>query len=441
MKNLYRMGYNPSFIHLQKSNNINMLFLKKDKKRGNENSADVFNYVRLNEEGKPTASRLESVKQGNDTLERAHIFRGDYSLLSYYDDSKAPLRKLKKELRLVSKGFYPVGIYETYQSPIMREAYDSRFYPLEGIDEDVDVVEKIEKGELEGVPICQTYVLPNGEKTHIDEFQRGEYHTRREYKESKDKSKTSLSYTIENLEGEKILDIKRSFEQKGNTSVSIVNGRKFVADFDDKNLIIKVQSDWQEKTIDIKEKISKNPYVDGARLFEILKLMPPDAILGLHNIKKIEINDNRGYWRMQDGGMISMCAKLSVLGHELGHYMDMSNNGLNKMTSLDKKYRTQRIPVKHFVSGNYELIKIYNEEMEELKKDVTECELKTIGYFGQNSSSAASGLGEFVAEAYLLFMMQQSEDLSERTMNLMRYFPRTLAKTAELLGYKTVCKE
>ena len=111
-----------------------------------------------------------------------------------------------------------------------------------------------------------------------------------------------------------------------------------------------------------------------------------------------------------------------------------SGNGLYKISEIQKKARSQSTQYYYILSEKPELKKIYKEEIENFNKKISEGERTNMNYFLPTSLSSADGLGELLAEVNALCTFNAEVDKT-RALYLMRYFPRTIATAAELLGY------
>ena len=106
----------------------------------------------------------------------------------------------------------------------------------------------------------------------------------------------------------------------------------------------------------------------------------------------------------------------SIIGHECGHLRTYENTD---------------------IEDNEELWKIYKKEMALYEKTMPVHEQKIIEYFSpQANLSNSIGLNEFIAETNSLLITYgyNTDMLSDRSQFLVRYFPETISKTAELLG-------
>ena len=90
----------------------------------------------------------------------------------------------------------------------------------------------------------------------------------------------------------------------------------------------------------------------------------------------------------------------------------------------------------HGISDNQDLQKIYNQEMGYFEANYPKTMQEIISYFNQQGGSGHTGLSEVVAETNLLLTSYGHDDyLADRANFLAKYFPKTIAKIAEFLGY------
>lgn len=102
----------------------------------------------------------------------------------------------------------------------------------------------------------------------------------------------------------------------------------------------------------------------------------------------------------------------SILLHELGHYIDGSDNAR--------------------ISGNKELIECYQKELNNFLKTHTSEELKMMEYFTGATKTERRGRSETVAEMCMLLNGNPKEITEIRAQYLQQFFPETLAIVARL---------
>ena len=433
----FHKDYGLHFEDSQHSTNFDAVFKKKDCDFS-KSEHETYKTVRFSPQG-----ITKSIINSQQNTENHQILGGNYVCETIRGLNERWTHLTLLEERRTSGilgGDYNITI--TKLSPHL-SAYDTTAYNLDGIDPK-DTVEKIESGELKGVETAKTIKTPDGAE-HTEHFEHNGYQTERTYKKSDNGSKTSLDYVITNPNGEKILDLHRTFELKANsssanssakkfkleldsnmmtfvadnspnynTSITTLNGRKYTTEFDDNNMTAVITDDNNERTtIDFGEKIGYQSSNNKDTLWKLIKETPADLLLDFQDICGLRYQQNGGVFDTRKME-IETDSRLATLAHELGHFRD----------GYDRH-----------ITQNPNLIDIYNKEIEELKTKISEDEFETLSYFSQTSLSPAQGLGEIIAEVSLLCNSLSFWENPERDLYLMRYFPRTIAKTAELLGY------
>jgi len=105
-------------------------------------------------------------------------------------------------------------------------------------------------------------------------------------------------------------------------------------------------------------------------------------------------------------------ALLSILLHELGHYLDGGEDAV--------------------ISGNKEVIEAYNKEVDAFKKSHTSEEQDFITYFTGAAKTERRGRSETIAEMCMLLNTNPKEITEIRAQYLQQYFPETMAIVARL---------
>ena len=181
-----------------------------------------------------------------------------------------------------------------------------------------------------------------------------------------------------------------------------------------------------DKLSDLKNKFGSLKDANRA-FFEHCKTMPADTLLTISkNIEKIVLVGDP-IESAQDGNKLEIGLNISVTSHELGHSIDV---GAISGHSHDIHLGT--------IATNQDLIKIYEKEFLQFKKDYPELAQKVINYFSQTGGGLGdTGLNELIAETNMLMTTysQDIETVETRSQYLVRYFPETIAKIGKLLGY------
>jgi hypothetical protein len=108
---------------------------------------------------------------------------------------------------------------------------------------------------------------------------------------------------------------------------------------------------------------------------------------------------------------------IGVYLHEFGHYLDSDVNN----------------PQIHIISTNPEVIKVFEEELQNLKRATSSIEQSAMGHLiGKNAMDSKS---EKAAEANMLLNSGEPAQ-GIRAVLFAQYFPKTIAKIAELFNKK-----
>lgn len=193
-----------------------------------------------------------------------------------------------------------------------------------------------------------------------------------------------------------------------------INGNEYILTFDDKHKTITIRSGNKTRIINLGKKLA---YFGKEKLWQAAKGLPADIL--------IDIDNNIERWNYTDEELSSMNGRYfkiytgqnkAIIGHECGHIKTYENP---------------------YIEENKELWKIYKREMALYEKTMPVHEQRIIEYFSpQANLSNSIGLNEFIAETNSLLITYgcNMDLLSDRNQFLIRYFPKTIAKVAQLLG-------
>ena len=324
----------------------------------------------------------------------------------------------------------PEYIVSTRQSGELEGAYETRKYILKDYPEDWDMInlikedkldEKIEQAGLkQGEKLSSVSEAVNGDITYDENYTYNGKEITKKYIKKGDFA-NSYSYEIKNEDGFSLFKMDRSWQKNDDgTTTTIINGKKYIAEFDDENYKVKVTStDGKQEIIDIREKCRYEEEVE--EFYAFVKDLPADLILPLKHITVIEVTDDFCGINL-DTYYLDIALNQTNLAHELGHSEDWLNQNIDYVGKIN---------------GNRNLIKIYNEEMEKFNKENPSAFQDVIAYFSRTGGSRSSGLSEVVADVKTLMTSygHTDEDIQLRINYLTKYFPETVAKAAELFGY------
>lgn len=235
-----------------------------------------------------------------------------------------------------------------------------------------------------------------------------------------DGSKTS-EYKIVDKNGKILLNQKRTFAKiSENKFISSLNDKTYEIEFTPPIITIFDKANNATHKIDMTGKVED----DNPDLWNLLKQMPGDLLIKLDSreFNKLVDDDMIPAWSPDDKTLGARIPEteddyecLGILMHEFGHFLDTAPDS-NK-TGI--------------ISENEEFIKIYREELENLKNNAPLFDKLKVEYFADHDDCELGGRMETVAEANLLLA---GEYTSRRASCLQKYFPRTIAKAAELLN-------
>ncbi len=314
----------------------------------------------------------------------------------------------------------PAQVLYTKKSALLPGAYESTVYDLKNYDENIDVISAIKNGNLEGgTPISSVIQNADGSITYQESFNSDGNKTQRSYTQYKDAQsqtqKTDYSYKITDENGNKILEMNRSFVRNANTTTTVVNGKKYIAYFNDTNRTITLNDGTSVRTIDMDSKIQ------NSNSWETCKNLPADLIVDMDKYvnKWSSCNDMKSCFNF-DYGILMSGDNVGIIAHELGHAED-HNNSTNSMFTI---------------SSDPKLIDIYNEEIYKFNDLTTKDNQDYVRYFSQTGGSAGPGLSEVLAETRTLLTTygHDREEVSTRAQILTRYFPNTISYIAKLLN-------
>ena len=231
------------------------------------------------------------------------------------------------------------------------------------------------------------------------------------------------SYKISDKDGNVLLNQERTFQAvEGNPN-------KFISSYNDKVYEIEYLGNTVKITDKKENKIttldlSKITDTNNKDIINAIKKLSGDALIDIaeRGIKNIGIDNFGGCWsqyeRTLDIPSMEFAAdeteQMGVLMHEFGHFLDTEMNG-SDFGELSK---------------DPEFLKIYNEELENFKKNSTSQMQLYVDYFTDHDGDEISATAETIAESNKILTTSHTET---RTYFLQQNFPRSIAKIAELL--------
>lgn len=373
----------------------------------------------------PEKREISSRIEINKTREGGEILRGqnkgaavEYEQNQIQGDEIGLLDILSR-IEIISDKDGPKAVISTKMSDILPGAMEVTKYNLSDYPEEFDVIEGIKNGTITGGErLSFVYKESSGAIVFEENFENDGVVTKRAYKE--DGAKKSLSYRIEDR-GKTLLNLEKSFVKvDNNSSTTIINGKKYMVKFDDSNMTAVVSGeDGDETVINFKEKLlhKENTPEAAKKFWMFLKDIPADILTKLHNIDGIVVEDdplNSCYEFIEN--ILRVSCSCSILAHEAGHISCHLSDGE--------------------VLKNPELIQIYDKEVDELNQKCPEEISAPAEYFlPVHEDIKGEGLDELFAETSTLFSTYSHPDvLYTRAHLLVKYFPKTIAKIADLTG-------
>ena len=358
----------------------------------------------------------------------------------YFDCQKVDyknqhIRKVDSIIEIINdENNEPNHIIVTKPSAILSGLLETTKYQLSNYPQDIDLIELIKTNKLDST--IEELNLPKGEKISSTEIQEdgtvvfkqkyihNGYTTDRIYSKKTDENGNTVSYKykyeITDKKGKKILKNDRSWQQNDdNTTTTIINGKKYTTYFNNLHKSVKVQEGNGE--IEPVFLINKTRDVFKQMFYDFIKTLPADLLFLLEKCTDIVVSlvDGEASSISSNNELFTQLLQPTV-AHELGH--------LKQNISKESLYHNQ------------ELLKVYAEEMEVFRKENPPAPSSILKYFSPLSSAISTGLGEILAEVNAIMVGGDSieSDLQLRMEYLIRYFPQTVAKCADLLGFNAI---
>lgn len=431
-------------------------------KQASKTTPPVIKEIVLDENGnllKSTTCEYEGANY-QDTEFETWYYQGNSTILINYND---PYDKndINFQIEIINdENNSPSEILYTKKSNKLYGAFETTRYVLSNYPEDFDILYAIKTGVADEIIEQKGY--PKGEKlskvenygafsAYSEKYQKNGITTKRSYSFKVDEFNQPIykkySYKIKDEDNNTLASIKRTWQKNSsNSTTTVVNGKKYQANFDDENMAIEIIDDSgnitkfsiEDKTIDIdtyfntlgifgkddldyiKHKFQNKLNMQKA-FYEFCKTLSADTLLVFaKNVDKYYITGS--YSGITRNKILSTELDEGTMAHELAHAIDFK--------SCDKKSKSG------VISSNKELIEIYNKEMVEFKKNYPHLAQDFIDYFSQQGGGlSGTGLSELVAEVNMLTTTYNfnTPTLLTRSQYLVRNFPLTIAKIINLL--------
>lgn len=330
---------------------------------------------------------------------------------------------------------HPAQILFSKQSENMDGIYDRTIYNLKDYPEDCDVIKMIQDGTIQGgKKISGTTKNQDGSITYFENLNTDGVNTKRNYtKFETPNGSTKYEYIITDENGNKILERNIAFERNGNTSTTIIDGKKYVAVFDDNTQTIKLTGDNVDITIDILSKTQGDK-----RLFEACKNLNANSLMTIDkNVDFWILSPNVKSQYNSSGKILSSSDNPAIIEHELGHSKDFSRITNISISNFD-------VDSEAIFSNNSELVEIYKKEFESFRNKYSQnTGLGFIDYFAPYTTPtvlgqqrAANGITEVFAETNMLLNLPCCDEklITTRTQLLLQNFPKTIAYISKMIN-------
>lgn len=231
------------------------------------------------------------------------------------------------------------------------------------------------------------------------------------------------SYKITDKDGKVLLNQERTFQSvdgNPNKFISSCNDKVYEIEYLGNTVKITDKKENKITTLDL----SKLTDTNNKDIINAIKKLSGDALIDIaeRGIKNIGTDNFGGNWSQYERILqipsiefaLDETEQMGVLMHEFGHFLDTEING-SEFGELSK---------------DQEFLKIYNEELENFKKNSTSQMQLYVDYFTDHDGDEISATAETIAESNKILTTSHTET---RTYFLQQNFPRSIAKIAELL--------
>lgn len=317
------------------------------------------------------------------------------------------------------------GAIYSKASKILSGVFDSIYYDISDFRQDESNDEKAMDLDIsqmvsgEGIQISKATRLPDGKIVFTEEYTTNECTSKREYEEKKDEFGNIIenyySYKITNDDGTVLMSVVRRRERNRDGSITeTINGNDYNLTFDDEKKTVTISDKKNTKVLDFEEML---PFYSREVFWNTIKNQSVDNLLVISENTKRWINcydqDSQIYNHIAE---ICTGKDTSVVSHEVGHLIQKSNP---------------------LLSENEDFLASYNQEMMNFMTNFPYNEQEHIQYFTPRAELlSALGYEEFISETNLLLNTYGASipSLTVRSQILSRYFPKTIAIVATMLG-------
>lgn len=415
MRELYSEEYDVNLIKKQDSRISEVIFSKEIRC---DNGTQITFVKTFDEDGNSTVSRTEEYKNHS----TSSILKGQSDVFRLKYDKFGEIREMSQIIQ-DSKNHSVTGVIHTKASEKLKGAFESTYYDINDFKTDNGSIEGSVDFDIEdsvknkGTTLSKVIEMPDGTIIYEENFKTENVLTNRNYQEKKDDNGNVIysSYSYKILDKNDVLmDIKREYIRNADGSVvNKINGVEYTLKYDDETKEVTISDGNTEKVIDFKSKISK--YSTDV-IWNLIKNLHADTLYTLsNNIEQWAFCDDEDAVADGYAGILNSGSNLNVIMHETGHF---------------KSYENEKI------FSNKEFLDTYTEEMNKFLNTVPFNEQEFVQYFSPRADlNGSTGISEFFAESNIILSNYGTahNKLNTRSQFLVRNFPRTIAKAAELL--------
>ncbi|MCD7878597.1 MAG: hypothetical protein LUG16_01535, partial [Candidatus Gastranaerophilales bacterium] len=236
----------------------------------------------INPDGSTDIEKTEKYKDGSS---KSWHVGGKSSFYNYYDKNDL---KMQVEYKYNDSHTGVDSLLVTKKSDLHEGIFEKTMYPVEELKkypEHYDIIEGLKNGEIKGgKKLCEIIPNKNGTITYKENIEKNGLNIKRTYTNGINGIDYDYHYIIEEKDGTKILDTALSFvKNSDNKTTTILNGEKYIAEFDDTTQKIKITDSCNEvKIVDISSIKSNNL----GECWNVCKLLPINLLETLKNISQ-----------------------------------------------------------------------------------------------------------------------------------------------------------
>lgn len=418
IKKLYEDEYEISIADIQNDEIYEAIFTKEIR---TPDGTKVTLVRTFNEYGEKTQSRTEEYSDNS----VSSIMSGKSGTFRTKYDNNREIKELTEYIQTPDTRDV-VGVIHSKKSDLLAGVFESTYYDISEFKTDTISLSEAIDDDIEncvtgsGTPISTVKQNADGSITYTESLQTNEMLIDRTYTEKKDDNGnivfSSYKYKIRNENEEKpAMDISREFRRNADGSAdNIINGIKYHIDYDDKNKVIFISDGNKKRRLFAKGRLA---HYSQEALWKEIKNLQVDTLIDIFDrIKQWKYCKDEDSVANRYNKTLSTGRNNSIILHETGHLLSSEEPS---------------------ILNNEKFVQTYGEEMQAFQENIPYNEQEYVQYFSPRAGLiGADGDDEFVAETNILLTTYGTNDckIKTRTQFLEKYFPRTIAVVAELLG-------